>query len=194
MQGQVNGLKRNIPNILSLLRLAAIPFFIIVYNKGEEYALGAAAIFTAASFTDVLDGYLARRNNWVTPVGKILDPLADKLMQFTVLICLVRTNAYFTWLLVLFVLKELTMVAGACIVLRTKHDIVVSNWYGKMATVVFFLVTNVFIIFRHNQVLNIVLGILLGVTLVFALGMYYFKVFRGRYGLKNMDHMRKGKK
>ena len=81
--------KRQIPNILSAIRLLAVPVFVVVFFSDLPHAnLWALAIFVAAELTDILDGYLARRNGWITDVGKILDPLADKLMQAAAIISL----------------------------------------------------------------------------------------------------------
>ncbi|MBR5263268.1 MAG: CDP-alcohol phosphatidyltransferase family protein [Clostridia bacterium] len=190
-------MKKHIPNILSVIRLLCIPFFVWVFWAGNRIA--AAGVFFFASATDVLDGYLARRNNWITNVGKILDPVADKLMQFTVLLCLTidfKDDDMFVIplaLLILFSLKELTMMVGAIIVMRTKHSVVASFWYGKFATAVIFVLTVTMILYPHNAVLNAILCGLLIITILFALIMYYIKIFRGLYGIKNFENMRRTK-
>ena len=91
---------------------------------------------------------------------------------------------FFIGIAVLFLLKESAMIIGACIVIRKKHTIVVSNWYGKAATVAFFCITTILIFYSENMTLNIILGILLVAVLISALLLYYFKVFRGVYGIK----------
>jgi len=178
-------MKKNIPNFLSAIRLALIPVFIyLFFNEAKPIA---ALIFALASATDILDGYLARKNDWVSPLGKILDPLADKLMQGAVICCLAifnLDNIFFVGIAILFLLKESAMMVGACIVIRKKHDIVVSNWYGKAATVAFFCITTILLFDSENKVLNIILGIMLILVLLAALLLYYFKVFRGLYGIK----------
>ena len=190
-------MKKYIPNLLSVIRLLCIPFFVCLFTAGNRTA--AVGVFFFASATDVLDGYLARRNNWITNVGKILDPTADKLMQFTVLLCLTLdlwdSKIFLVPLtvLVLFVLKELCMLIGAIIVLRTKHSVVGSVWYGKFATVVIFVLTVTMILCPDNAVLNIVLCLLLIAIILFALIMYYIKIFRGHYGIKHFENMRRTK-
>jgi cardiolipin synthase len=179
-------MKKHIPNILSVIRLALIPLFIYVFFLGKDKRLIALLVFALASSTDILDGYLARKYNWITPLGKILDPLADKLMQAAVLFCVAIENidrVFFIFLTGLFVIKESAMAIGSLIVIRKKHDIAVSNRYGKAATVAFFCITAV-LINSQNTILNIVLGILLALVLIAALLLYYFKVFRGVYGIK----------
>lgn len=181
-------MKKNIPNILSAIRLTLVPVFIYIFFNGPK--LTAAIVFALASATDILDGYLARKHNWVTPLGKILDPLADKLMQGAVICCLALDNInsndsiFFIGVAILFILKESAMLIGAFIVIRKKHDIVVSNWYGKAATVAFFCITTILIFDSEKMILNIVLGVLLVAVLLTALLLYYFKVFRGIYGIK----------
>jgi phosphatidylglycerophosphate synthase len=128
-----------------------------------------------------------------------LDPVAYKLMQFTVLLCLTidfKDDDMFIIplaLLILFSLKELTMMVGAIIVMRTKHSVVASFWYGKFATAVIFVLTVTMILYPHNAVLNAILCGLLIVTILFALIMYYIKIFRGLYGIKNFENMRRTK-
>ena len=81
--------RKQIPNILSVIRLLMVPVFIAIYFSDIKNAeIWALAVFVAAELTDVLDGYLARKNGWTTEAGKILDPLADKLMQAAAIISL----------------------------------------------------------------------------------------------------------
>jgi cardiolipin synthase len=176
-------MKKHIPNILSVIRLALVPVFIYVFLILEKRAW-ALFIFALASATDILDGYLARKYGWITQAGKLLDPIADKLMQAAVICCITVKNSFFIWIAVLFLLKESAMGIGSLIVIRKKHDIAVSSWYGKAATVAFFFITAVFIIKSQNELLNIILGALLSIVLITAFLLYYFKVFRGIYGIK----------
>ncbi|MCH5184063.1 MAG: CDP-alcohol phosphatidyltransferase family protein [Oscillospiraceae bacterium] len=193
----MKNMQKQIPNILSVIRLLCIPVFVLLFKRG--YSVAAAGVFCGASLTDVIDGYLARRNNWITNVGKILDPLADKLMQFTVLLCLTLfsfeggAHIIACIVLVLFTLKELAMLAGAIVVLRVKRNVVGSVWYGKLATVIFFVITITLILDPNNFALSAVLCTLLVCTILFALVMYYVKVFRGHYGIKKIENMRRTK-
>ena len=74
-----------IPNVLTILRIILIPVFVVLFFKGQKMA--ALAVFCAASLTDMLDGYLARKLNQITDFGKLFDPLADKLMVLTAMVC-----------------------------------------------------------------------------------------------------------
>ena len=96
---------KHIPNILSTIRLFAIPVFVYAYFNLSPYV--AAVIYVAAWLTDALDGYLARRFNWITDIGKLLDPLADKLMQITAAVCFTIDNLLFLVVLVPLLIKEL---------------------------------------------------------------------------------------
>ena len=123
---------KNIPNILSVIRILLVFVFIYVVFVPENIYL-ALFIFLLAGATDVIDGYLARRNNWITNLGKILDPLADKLMQCTVLVCLWIKHIVPLWFVLPFFAKEIFTLIIGLIVIRRRSVNVVSKWYGKFA-------------------------------------------------------------
>lgn len=125
-----------IPNILSCIRILMVPLFVVLFFSNEHW--WALAVFILAGMTDVVDGILARRNNWVTNIGKILDPFADKLMQCVVLICLFIEAIVPWWLLVACVAKELLMGAGAIFFFKRQKVVVVSAWCGKLAVCIFY--------------------------------------------------------
>ena len=121
-----------IPNVLTMIRLLLVPVFVVVYFRtSAEPKYAALAIFAAASLTDMLDGYLARKLNQITDFGKLFDPLADKLMVLSALVCQAVTGV-FPWAAVIVVAcKELFMLS---------RDVVVySNIVGKAAQVCFIL-------------------------------------------------------
>mgnify|MGYP000741620017 FL=1 len=129
--------KKQIPNILSTIRLLMVPLFAwIFFSDIPNNGFWAVAVFIAAGLTDILDGYLARRNNWITDVGKILDPFADKLMQFTAFVCLTIKNRFLLWLVILVAVKECSFLIGGIIIRKKENFVVASKWYGKMATFV----------------------------------------------------------
>ena len=125
----------NLPNSLTLLRIALIPFFVGVYDD-ESFSsrLIAAAIFLVAASTDLLDGYLARRRSEVTKVGKLLDPLADKLLVVSALILLVDQRAIPPWLVILLIGRELA-VTGLRAVAAAEAIILPAESGGKYKTV-----------------------------------------------------------
>lgn len=138
----------NVPNVLTMIRLALIPVFIALYASGHDKL--ALLTFLAASFTDFLDGYLARRNHQITDFGKLMDPLADKLMVCTALLCQ-AIGGVFPWAAIVIVLvKELMMIAGGLYMLE--HDVVVySNMLGKSAQVSF--IAALVLSFYHREFL-----------------------------------------
>ncbi|MBQ9848694.1 MAG: CDP-alcohol phosphatidyltransferase family protein [Clostridia bacterium] len=175
--------KKQIPNILSVFRLFMIPVFVVYYFKYTVLpkTLISAGVFVLAWVTDALDGYLARRNNWITDVGKLLDPLADKLMQITAAVCFTIDNRIFLMFLIPLVLKELLMLIGAIIIMKNKKAAVQASWYGKVATILLFVCAFARIIVRGNAVFDTVIASVMLLTMLFALVMYYLKDFKGKY-------------
>ena len=136
----------NVPNALTILRLILIPVFVILFRRGQlRWAL---AVFCAASLTDMLDGYLARKLNQITDFGKLFDPLADKLMVLTALFCQGFAGVV-PWAAVAIVLaKELLMVLGGAFMLG-KGVVVYANYYGKTAQV--FFIASLILSFFHRE-------------------------------------------
>lgn len=137
-----------IPNILSIFRLVLAPVFVVVYFSGLDNArIYAAIIYIMASITDVLDGMIARRYNITSELGKLLDPLGDKVMTFTVLICITIDRVIPVWVVIVFAAKEALMGIGGLILHKKISSIPPSNYLGKAATVVFFIVCTVLMLF-----------------------------------------------
>ena len=125
-----------IPNVLTMIRLILVPVFVVLFIKG--YKMASLAVFAAASLTDMLDGHLARKLNQITDFGKLFDPLADKLMVLSALICQGIAGVFPWTAIIIVVCKELFMVTGGLLML--KNDVVVySNYIGKAAQVCFIL-------------------------------------------------------
>ncbi len=124
----------NIPNLLTCFRIILIPFFYHFYTTGQ-YSV-SIAVFLIASFTDFLDGRLARKWNQITSFGKLMDPLADKIMVLTALYCLASDGRIPWAILIVILLKEALMVIGS-IFLLGKNIVVQANIWGKLATVSF---------------------------------------------------------
>ena len=127
----------NIPNVLTIIRIVLIPVFIALYYRGRPVL--AFAVYVAACLTDAADGYLARKLNQVTPFGKLMDPLADKLMQLSMMLCLASTGHMPWWVLIVLLTKEIVMVTGGTLLLKKRDVVVMSNWSGKAATVLLIL-------------------------------------------------------
>lgn len=126
----------NIPNFLTMIRFILIPIFIYYFFSGIDNGIVIASIiFVIAGLTDILDGFIARKFNLITKLGIVLDPLADKLMLITVLICITFKFNIPLWIIIIVGLKETLMVMGA-IALYNDHDIVVpANRFGKVSTI-----------------------------------------------------------
>ncbi len=127
---------RQIPNILTIFRFILIPF--IVINLAYDSYIAAFIIFTISGLTDILDGFIARKYNFITNFGKLIDPLADKCTQVITLGTLAIKDIIPMWIIIIVILKEFIMVAGASF-LYGKELVVSSRWYGKLATVLFYI-------------------------------------------------------
>ena len=126
-------MKKQIPNILSALRIVMVGGFVGMFVTGQY--LAALFVYVSAFLTDILDGWLARRNGWITDLGKLLDPLADKLMTLAALCCIAAgAGQTCLWIALFFaVLKESVMVLGSMLLLE-RRTVVSSDVFGKIAT------------------------------------------------------------
>ncbi len=136
----------NLPNALSLLRLLMVPGFVVCYLYAPFWA---AALYAAAMATDVLDGYLARRLHLITALGRVLDPLADKLMSVAVLFCLSLTYPVLWWVFGVVFVKEGLMGLGALLQYRKISDVPPSTIFGKICAFVFFAACLALLLFRN---------------------------------------------
>ena len=127
---------KHVPNILTIIRFLLIPF-IIFYIFTGNYIL-AFLFFTISGLTDIADGFIARKFNLISNFGKLMDPLADKLTQISTLTSLVIIGIIPLWILIIVLLKEFIMIVGASF-LYGKDVVVYSKWYGKLATVLFYI-------------------------------------------------------
>ena len=170
-----------IPNILTVLRFLLIPF-ILHFSAHDEFIL-AIVFLTLSGITDILDGTIARKFNFITNFGKLIDPLADKITQLSILWMLVSKNIIPLWILVIVLLKEATMVAGASF-LYGKELVVSSKWYGKTSTVLFYLAIVLTMIFKDLQIQNgidlIIYYIAVAMT-IFSLAMYFREFYMQGY-------------
>lgn len=177
-------MRKNIPNILTTLRLIIVPF--LGYFMYSEKYIYAIILFTFGGLTDIIDGYVARKYNMITKWGKFFDPLADKLMQITALTLLVVHKFIPIAVLAVVVLKELLMLLGGIMLYRKGKTVIGANWYGKLATVLFYFAILATIILSLDDFKNIYSTIAVNVTLglavactLFALVMYitiYLKI------------------
>ena len=147
--------KKDIPNILTLFRFILIPVFIFVFFSDIEHATWIAmVVFLTAGLTDVIDGYLARKYNWVSDLGKMMDPFADKMMVCTVLVCLCIEKLVPIWAVALIIAKEMFMLISGLIIFKRKDTVVVSSWAGKSAVCLIYAVIAT-VMLSHTNIIEI---------------------------------------
>ncbi|HBI72065.1 MAG TPA: CDP-diacylglycerol--glycerol-3-phosphate 3-phosphatidyltransferase [Lachnospiraceae bacterium] len=129
-----------IPNILCYIRFALVPVFIVMYIRAQEpkQYLQAAAVVFASGLTDFFDGFIARQYNMVTELGKLIDPLADKLTQASLIFVLVLKIKWMFLLLILFVVMQLFMLIAGIVMLKKGKKLNGAKWFGKVSTTVFY--------------------------------------------------------
>ncbi|MCH5199233.1 MAG: CDP-alcohol phosphatidyltransferase family protein [Oscillospiraceae bacterium] len=149
METKKEGLFSNVwtvPNLLSFIRILLIPVFAVLFYKGQ--LVWAVVVLALSGLSDFFDGKIARRFNQISELGKLLDPVADKLTQATIAVMLFltfynaqnRTLHLFAWVFLLFIIKELVMLIGGAIMLLVGIRPGAAEIYGKAATMVFYLV------------------------------------------------------
>lgn len=164
-----------IPNILTTVRLIIIPFFAYFMLIGENFWI-SAVLFLLSGVTDVVDGWIARKYNMITDVGSVYDPLVDKLMQITSVVCLSIKGVIPVWIICVVAVKEISMIIVG-IVLYIKKIVVHSNWYGKAATVIFYTVISALILFPAiGETLKTTLLAMLVIVLVLTAMGYLVKI------------------
>lgn len=179
---------KNIPNALTIVRFVLIPF-IVYYILTGQYIAGFV-ILTISGLTDILDGCIARKFNFITNFGKLIDPLADKATQIAVLASLTFKGIVPLWILMIVFIKEIVMVAGASF-LYGKKLVVSSRWYGKLATVLFYvaIVCSLFIEYWNTTInpgspifgFDDYIYYLAIVTTIFSLVMYFKQFYQEGY-------------
>lgn len=131
----------NLPNLITLFRIFLIPIYLLVFFSSiENRFLIAGLIFLLAGITDILDGYIARKYNLQTDLGAILDPFADKMMMFAVLISFFSAKLIPQWVLLVLGIKEIAMILGSGFIYFSYENVVVpANKYGKVGTFSFYV-------------------------------------------------------
>ena len=127
---------KHVPNILTIIRFLLIPI-IVIFAFQDNY-IATIIVLTISGLTDVLDGYIARKYNFISNFGKLMDPLADKMTQVALLGTLAIQKIIPVWIIVIVIIKEFLMVSGASF-LYGKELVVSSKWYGKLTTVLFYV-------------------------------------------------------
>ena len=161
----------NLPNKLTVLRVIMIPFFVVslLAFHGEVRLLRnlAAAIFIVASLTDMLDGKIARKYNLVTNFGKFMDPLADKLLVCSALICLIELGQLPSWMVIIIVSREF-IISGFRLVASDNGVVIAASYWGKFKTT-FQMIGVVLLIFNIpalSTLTTIIVWIALALTVI----------------------------
>lgn len=158
-----------IPNVLSCFRLCLIPLFVWLYCVREAY-VWTSGILILSGITDLVDGYIARRFHMTSNLGKVLDPVADKLTQAAMMLCLVSRFPLIWLLFILMVLKEaLAAITGYCVIKRT-GKVYGAQWHGKAATFLLdaAMILHVFWYEIPTTVSNALIGLCLAIMLLSA--------------------------
>jgi CDP-diacylglycerol--glycerol-3-phosphate 3-phosphatidyltransferase len=127
----------NLPNKLTIMRVILIPFFVFFMLAPFFEGYGnyiAVAIFIVASLTDMLDGKIARKYNLVTNFGKFMDPLADKLLVCSALICLIETGQLAAWIVIIIIAREF-IISGFRLIASDNGIVIAASYWGKFKTV-----------------------------------------------------------
>jgi cardiolipin synthase len=130
----------SIPNILCYIRFLLVPVFVITYIRANEpkgYIQAATVVFLSG-LTDFLDGFIARKFNMITELGKLIDPLADKLTQASLIFVLVVKIKWMFLLLILFVIMQLFLLVAGLVMLKKGTKLNGAKWFGKVSTTVFY--------------------------------------------------------
>lgn len=190
-----------LPNLLTLVRIALIPFFVYVFlwedgmiqsdnalMEGTNGYILAAIIVIISGLTDAADGIIARRFNMITDLGKALDPFADKLTQAAVVVCLVIRYNEIWWavaaLFMLIVIKEITLLILALLFLKKGQDLGGAKWFGKVSTIVFYIL--VIVLIGLPYIATWAAAIMIGIMFVFnamAFFLYsreYYRMYKQR--------------
>ena len=179
-----------IPNILSLFRLVLIPVYVSIYLNAKidtDYYL-AAGILAVSCLTDLIDGKIARHFNMISTLGKILDPLADKATQFTLIICLATKYPILWYLVILFVVKESFQLIAGSINLRKGKMLKGALLSGKICTSVLFvsLILMVMIPSLPNRIINWIAMVDM-IAMSVSFGNYLFTYYKGESKFQSLN-------
>lgn len=173
-----------IPNILSYIRMILIPIFMIQYltaTETKDYYL-AGMIIVFSGLTDLLDGLIARKLNQITELGKLLDPVADKLTQVAVIICLMARFEKMWLIVLLFIAKESFMAINNLVLYRQGKKLDGAKWFGKISTAAFYACMTFLVAFPLIQAttaasLMIITGFFLAMSFILY-GREFFKMYQ----------------
>ena len=175
-------MKMNVPNALSIVRLILIPFFAYLFLNDLVY--WSFVVLVVSGITDLLDGIIARHFNQITPLGKILDPLVDKMTQVAVVICLAIQYPPIIPLTIICFVKEAAQGLGGWLLLRRGVKPQGARWYGKVSTFAFYGAMAAIVAFPNmHEMLRVGLVVFVSMLMIFAFIRYFMEYLRiRRYG------------
>lgn len=171
-----------IPNAMSAFRILLIPFFIWAYVEDEYYISFGLVVLSAIS--DMLDGFVARKLNMISDFGKFIDPVADKLTQAALVVCLMTKHPHIYILFIILAVKELATLGLGALVFKRHDSVNSAKWYGKMCTAVFETTLMLLMVFPEakEDIVHVAIAVCAAV-MIFAFVMYvnfYCSILRGR--------------
>jgi len=172
-----------VPNILSLSRIVLLPVVLLFLFRRQGIA--AVAVMAVSWVTDALDGYLARRLNQVTNMGRVLDHLVDKVWIGTVLICLVYVSDLPLFIAAAVILRDILILSGSMVIMKTKGSFVSSDVVGKttgcaFALMILFYTLRIPALMRYTTAVNYTVGVLIAVSFVNYTAVFLRKMVRFR--------------
>ncbi|MBO5460551.1 MAG: CDP-diacylglycerol--glycerol-3-phosphate 3-phosphatidyltransferase [Ruminococcus sp.] len=156
----------NLPNKLTVLRIIMVPFFVffmLTDVAGSASKWIALALFCIASLTDLLDGKIARKYNLVTNFGKFMDPLADKLLVCSAMICMIETGKLASWLVIIIIAREF-IISGFRLVASDSGIVIAASYWGKFKTV-FQMIMIIVMILNLGGIFGVIETILMWISL-----------------------------
>ena len=160
----------NLPNKLTVLRMVLVPFFVaslLISANNDSIKWLALVLFIIASLTDFADGYIARKNNLITNFGKFMDPLADKILTISGMICLIELGRIPSWIVIIIVAREF-IISGFRLIAAENGVVIAANYWGKFKTT-FQMIMIILMIMNIPQlqiITTIVMWIALALTLI----------------------------
>lgn len=180
-------MEMNLPNKLTILRVLMIPFFVVFMLTDIGGSAGkyiALAIFVVASFTDMLDGKIARKYNLVTNFGKFMDPLADKLLVCSAMICLIETGKLAAWIVIVIIAREF-IISGFRLIASDNGVVIAASYWGKFKTV-FQMIMIVLLIADLGGIFGVIEQIVVWIALILTI------VSLADYIIKNIGVLKEG--
>lgn len=170
-----------IPNMISLFRILLIPIIIWLYCCSCNYT-ATVIIIAISGATDIIDGKIARKFNMVSDIGKVLDPIADKLTQLTLICCLTTRFQWMWGLLILLIIKECLMILWGYLTIKITNTVNPAKWYGKLSTAILYVVMMILIVYtgiseNMAKFLIVICGLVMCISLILY-GRFYTSVFK----------------